>query len=170
MVSLMIHLTAAAILIGPQVLMFYAVIPSTWLISDERLRRDVIQVVSRRFGLLAGLSLVVLLATGLNQFYTVTPQYIQDDMTAYRYGQIFITKMTLFTLLLGLILAHTFIFSRRIRALSDAVLAGTGDAGLLERTRMKSLLFTVLLIMVSLGVLWLGVMLGHHEYSYVSVG
>ncbi|GMU40511.1 MAG: hypothetical protein AMXMBFR23_13770 [Chloroflexota bacterium] len=171
MISLMIHVTAAAVLVGPQVLMFYAVVPSTWLIDGERLKRDILGVVARRFGLLSMVSIVVLLATGLNQFYTVTPQHIQDDIMGYRYGQIFTTKMTLFTVLLALVFTHMFVFSKRIRVLSDAVLAGNTDAaGALHTARMKSLLFSLLILLTSLGVMWLGVTLGHHEYSYVSVG
>jgi uncharacterized membrane protein len=167
--SLMIHVTAAAVLVGPQVLMFYAVIPSSWLIDDERLKRDLLAVVARRFGALAGIALITLLVTGLYQFYSVTPDFIREDINAYRYGQIFMSKMLLFTILLGLIFAHAFIFSKKIRALSDAVLDGSGDAGELHQARMKSFLFSLLLLLASLGTLWLGSALGNHTYSYVAL-
>lgn len=167
LVSLILHVSAAAIFIGPQLLMFYAVTPASWLIEDERLKRQVVGVIARRFGMLAGISLVVLLLTGLYQFYTVVPQPIQDSMMDYRFGLIFVTKMTLFTGVVILVLLHAMIFSRRIRRLSEAFDRGEATAAELERARMHSFLFSALLMLVSFGVLWLGVTLGHNEYSYV---
>jgi uncharacterized membrane protein len=169
-VSLILHVTAAVVLVGPQVLMFYAVTPATWLIDDEELKRQILGVVARRFGLLAGVSLVVLLATGLHQFYSVVPVHIQEDMMSYRFGPVFVTKMTLFTVLVLLIMVHAMVFAKRIRRLSDAVLAGEGDKDELQLARMHSFLFSALLMLVSIAVLWLGVTLGHAEYSYVPAG
>ena len=65
--------------------------------------------------------------------------------------------------------ASSFIFSRKIRALSDAVLDGSGDADELHQARMKSFLFSLLLLLASLGTLWLGSALGNHTYSYVAL-
>lgn len=169
LVSLILHVSAAAVLVGPQLLMFYAVTPASWMVEDEYLKRQVLGVIARRYGMLAGVSILVLLATGLYQFYSVTPAPIQDDMMSYRFGQIFITKMTLFTALIGLIMVHAMVFARRIRRLSDAVLEGRGDRDELERARLRSFVFSVLLLLVSFAVLWLGVSLGHGAYSYVPV-
>ncbi len=168
-VSLVLHVSAAAVLIGPQVLMFYAVTPASWLVEDEYLKRRILSVIARRYGVLAGVSLLVLLATGLYQFYSVTPAYIQDDMMSYRFGQIFVTKMTLFTILIVLIMVHAMFFARRIRRMSDAVLEGRGDPAVLEQARLRSFVFSVLLMLVSFAILWLGVSLGHSTYSYVPV-
>ncbi|MCK9486578.1 MAG: hypothetical protein M0R73_07735 [Dehalococcoidia bacterium] len=164
-ISLMLHVTAAAVLVGPQVLMFLAVTPATWLVDDERLKRDLVRVVAGRFGMLAGASLVVLLLTGLYQFYFYVPEAIQENMMDYRFGIVFVVKMSLFTVLVLLIFAHMIFFSRRIARLSDAVLAGEADPGTLEYARMQSFLFSVLLLLVSIAVLWLGVALGDHEYA-----
>src|SRR3979409_1472900 len=95
--SLCLHVLFATILVGPQILLFYAVIPSTWLIEDEGLRRSVTAVVTRRFGMLSGISLLGLLITGLYQFYAgdVVPAGVRDHMMDYRWGLIFSAKMTL---------------------------------------------------------------------------
>jgi uncharacterized membrane protein len=166
-ISLILHVSAAAVLVGPQVLMFLAVVPSTWLIDDEQLRRQVLGVVARRFGMLAGTAIVVLLATGLYQFYSTVPENVRDDIMAYRWGMVFSVKMAAFTLLVVLIFVHAFVFSRRIARLSDAVIAGEGDPADLERARTQSLLFSLILLVVSIATLWLGVALGHGAYSYV---
>jgi len=167
--SLILHVSAAAVLVGPQLLMFYAVTPASWFIEDEYLKRQVVGVIARRFGMLAGISIVVLLATGLHQFYSIVPTHIQDDMMSYRFGQIFITKMTLFTALVVLVMVHAMVFAKRIRILSEEVLAGGGDKDALERARQRSFMFSILLLLVSFAVLWLGVSLGHAPYSYVPV-
>jgi len=63
-ISLAIHVTAAALFVGPQILMFFAVIPATWLIEDnEKLRRQVTRVVAARFGMLAMIAIVLLVVT-----------------------------------------------------------------------------------------------------------
>ncbi len=169
-ISLIIHVTAAAALVGPQVLLFLAVVPSTWLIEDERLRRNVTSVVAARFGMISGVAIVALLATGLYQFYQLVPDIIQDDINEFRWGPLFVVKMTLFTMLIVLIAVHTLVFARRIQRWSDAVIADPDDEEAvwrLDQQRRRSFLISLAMILVSLTTLALGVMLGHHEYSYV---
>ena len=168
--SLIIHVTAAAVLVGPQIVLFLAVMPSTWLIDDERLRRDVTGVVTRRFGMISAVAIVALLATGLFQFYQLVPDVIQDDINEFRWGPIFALKMTLFLALVALIAAHALVFARRVGRASDAVIADPDDEAAmwhLDQQRRWSFLISFGMIVVSLGVLVLGVMLGHHDYSYV---
>ena len=167
LISMIIHVTAAAVFVGPQLLMFYAVTPATWLIDDEKLKRQLVAVIARRFGALAAIALVTLLVTGLYQFYTVVPEHIQDDMMSYRFGLVFVTKMTMFTVVIGLVMLHAMVFARRIRRLSAAVEAGDAEPAELEQARMHSFLFSGLLLLASFATLWLGVTLGHAEYSYV---
>ena len=92
---LFLHVAAAAIFVGPQLLLFFAVMPATWLIDDERLRRDVTLVISRRFGKIAAFALLILLLTGLYQFYFIVPDTVSSDMATYNFGRIFMLKMTL---------------------------------------------------------------------------
>ena len=89
-----IHVLLAALLVGPQFLLFYAVVPSTWLITDERLRRSVTAVVTQRFGWMAGGSIVGLILTGMYQFNSeLVGSDIRGDMMSYGFGPIFIAKM-----------------------------------------------------------------------------
>jgi uncharacterized membrane protein len=167
--SLCLHVLFATVLVGPQLLLAYAVVPSTWLIEDEGLRRSVTQVVTRRYAMLSGISLLGLLVTGLYQFYSddIVPQGIQDEMMDYRWGLIFVTKMTLVVILVALIAVHGFVFGRRIRATSEAVERGEADAGALESARRASFLFSTLILLVSVALLFLGVTLGYTGYSEV---
>lgn len=166
LISMIIHVTAAVAFVGPQLLMFYAVTPASWLIEDEALKRQVVSVIARRFGALAGISLLTLLITGLYQFYTVVPDEIRAEMMDYRFGTIFVWKMTMFTGVLILVLLHAMIFSRRIRRIGEAVDAGEATPFDLEQARRHSFLFSTLLMLASIVTLWLGVALGHGDYSY----
>ncbi len=164
--SLILHVTAAVVLVGPQLLMFFAVVPSTWFINDEETRRNVTKTIARRFGMMAGIAILVLLTTGLYQFYSSVPGAITENMMEYRWGLVFTIKMTTFTLLVALIFIHAFVFSRRIARLSDAVLEGHGDEEELERARTTSFMFSLLILVTSVVTLWLGVMMGDHTFSF----
>lgn len=170
-ISLILHVTAAAALVGPQLLLFGVVVPATRQLPEQQ-RSAVTRVVTRRFGMLAGGALVVLLVTGLYQFYTVVPQAVQDEMTEFRFGTIFMTKMTLFVVLLALIAAHAAWLGPRIQraldAAGDATGGATADSEVLPALRRRALWISGAMVVASLGVLALGVTLGHHEYSYVA--
>jgi len=163
--SLILHVFAATLIVGPQVLLFFAVVPSTWLIEDEALKRAVTRVVTQRYGMIAGFAMVISLVTGLYQFYNVTPDSITDDMSSYRFGTLFMVKMSLFLLFVILVGVHA-VMGRRIGVLADAVAAGDGDAVALENQRRKSLMLTMLTMVVAIALLSFGVLLGHGDFSY----
>ena len=152
--------------IGPQVILFFAVIPATWLIKDQRLRRDVTMVITQRFGKLSGFALGILLVTGLYQFYGVVPTAVSDDMMSYRFGMLFMSKMLLFTIVVALVALHV-IVGKRVGKLTEAVIAGEGEEFELDNARRRSFLLSALLMFVSFAVLAFGVMLGRGEFSYV---
>ena len=165
--SLIIHVIAATLIVGPQVLLFFAVVPATWIIEDEQLKRAIVRVVTQRYGYMAGGAMVVSLVTGLYQFYSVTPEQVSDDMTSFRFGWIFMTKMTLFLLFVALVGFHA-VVGRRIGRLADAVVAGNGDARALENQRRNSFILSAVMMLVSIALLAFGVLLGRGEFSYVA--
>jgi putative copper export protein len=165
--SLVIHVILAAVLVGPQVLMFYAVAPASWLIEDDDLRTSVVRVIARRFASLTVVALAGLLITGLWQFYTpsVVPPSIQDSMNDYRWGGIFMLKMTLFVILVGMIAFHGAVLARRIGAVTEEVKAGRAERWALERARRNSLVFSGLMVLVSIAILALGVLLAFAPFA-----
>ncbi len=165
-ISLILHVSAAVLFIGPQVILFLAVIPATWLIEDQRLRRDVTMVVTQRFAKLSAAALVLLLVTGLYQFYSVVPTAVSDDMMSYRFGMLFMTKMTLFVIVVALVGVHI-VVGKRVGQLTEAAIAGEGEEFELDSARRRSFLLSALLMLVSFAVLAFGVMLGRGEFSYV---
>jgi uncharacterized membrane protein len=166
-VSLIIHVLLASVLVGPQILMFYAVTPGSWLIEDDDLRTQVVRVIARRFATLTVIALAGLLITGLIQLYseTVVPPDIRESMTDYRWGRIFMTKMTLVVVLVGMIAFHALVLAKRIGHITEEVKAGRLDRWELERARRNSLLFSGLMILVSVAILALGVTLAYYPYA-----
>ncbi len=167
--SLIIHVSLAAVLVGPQLLMFLAVTPASWLIGDHELRTQVVRVIARRFAVLSVVALVGLLLTGLYQLYNVTPDTVREEMTDYRFGIIFMIKMTLFVLLIAMIAFHAAVLARRMGRVTEELRAGRADPAELEGARRNSLLFSGLMVLVSFAILALGVLLGNMQYSYVLV-
>lgn len=162
------HVLFAALLVGGQVLLAFAVIPSTWLIDDEALRRRVTLVVAHRFTWIVGISLVGLIVTGLAQFYTdiFVPPDIRENMTEYHFGRVFMVKMLFVTILVIMIAVHGAVFGQRIARISDAVQAGEMDSGDLEQARRTSLVFSSIMVLVSIVLIFLGASLGNHAYAH----
>lgn len=167
-ISLVIHVLAVSVLVGGQVLLFMAVVPATWLIDDERLRHAVTRVVTRRFAWLTGLALVALLVTGLYQFYSVVPEPVRESMNDYRFGPVFMIKMTAVVVLVALIGVHAMYFGPRIARASDAAVGGDEEAVFrVEDLRRTSLLLSLAMLLLSVAVLGMGVLLGYQDYSYL---
>ncbi len=151
-ISLILHTFAAAVLVGPQLLMFYAVTPATWLIEhDEKLKRDVLRVVTHRFAQLSMIAFAVLVLTGVYQYTMLAPEEIR--------GWIFSTKMLGVIAMVGMTYWHVAKYGRAIARLSDDVIAGRGDEGELESLRLKSFTFSIALMVVSIATFALGVAL-----------
>jgi hypothetical protein len=150
------------------VLLFYAVIPGTWLIEDEALRRSVTRVVTSRYATLTVISLGGLLLSGLYLYSSdvFVPPDVRTNMMSYRFGPVFTLKMIAVVLLVVLIGVHAMVFGRRVREASEALERGEGTQGALEAARRSSLMFSVLLLLLSIAVLFMGVTLGNHAYSH----
>jgi uncharacterized membrane protein len=161
-ISLILHVSAAALLFGPQVLIFFALTPATWFIDDEQLKRNVVSTVTRRFGMMSAASILVLVVTGVYQIQAFAP----SDLIETKWGSILVVKMIAFVILMILLMIHTTYFSKKIRILSDEVINGDEDkVGDLDYLRRQSWLFSFLMLLVTTGTLWLGIALGDHQFS-----
>ena len=161
-ISLILHVSAAAVLFGPQVLMFFALTPATWFIDDEELKGNVVSTVARRFGIMSAASILVLMATGVYQMQVFAPSNLVES----RWGSILVVKMIAFVVLMILLMIHTMYFSKKIRILSDEVINGDEDkVGDLDYLRRQSWLFSFLMLLVTTATLWLGIALGNHQFS-----
>ena len=108
------------------------------------------------------------LVTGLAQFYTdiFVPPDIRENMTEYHFGRVFMVKMLFVTILVIMIAVHGAVFGQRIARISDAVQAGEMDPGDLEQARRTSLVFSSIMVLVSIVLIFLGASLGNHAYAH----
>jgi len=164
-----LHVLFASMLVGPQVLLFLAVIPATWIIPSEQLRREVTRVVTHRFAWIASIAIGGLVLTGLYQLSAVVCPDVRDQMMDYRFGVLFSVKMLAFLVLLTSIMLHGIIFGRRVRLMSEAVERGDVEPGRLEQARRNSLMFSMFILVLSVAVLFMGAALGNHEYSCMPI-
>lgn len=170
-VSLIFHVLFATVLVGPQILMFFAVAPASWLIEDDDLRTSLVRVIARRFATLTVIALAGLVVTGFIQLFddSVVAPAIRASMGDFRWGQIFTVKITLLVVLVGMIAFHAAVLARRIAAVTQEVKAGRVERWELERARRNSLLFSGLMILVSVAILALGVSLAYYPYADVAL-
>ena len=168
---LILHVLAAATLVGGELLLFFAVTPATWIIEDERLRRTITRVVAQRFARLTVGALVVLLVSGLYLLTSYVPENVRDSMADYRFGGLFVTKMIVVAVLLVVIGVHGMYYGPRIARASEAVIDDGGNESArrdLDNLRRRSFQFSIMMVAVTLAALGLGVVLGNHDYSYVA--
>jgi uncharacterized membrane protein len=114
-IVLWLHVLAAATFVGPQ-LFLVAVMPAMRSIDDVRSRQQATHAITRAFGALGGVSLLVLLATGIWNFYDARDQDLFDID---RYFVVLQVKLTLVTLVIVLAGLHAMVFGRRLQRLQE---------------------------------------------------
>jgi uncharacterized membrane protein len=165
--SLVLHVLFASLVVGPQILLFFAVTPATWLVEDHDLRSRMLRVITSRFAFLFVVALLGLLVTGVYQLTndSIVPPEIQDSMGEYRFGQILGLKIVLIAVLVVMVVFHAMVLARRTRDATEGVASGRLEAWELERARRNSLVFSGFMILVSIAILALGVLLAFAPFA-----
>jgi uncharacterized membrane protein len=156
-IPLWLHLMAASVWVGSQIMMFAVVIPSVRKLPESAARIQVLTPLTTRFGWLGAAALIVLAITGVDNISRYSP----GDMFDIRYGYILATKLSLLGLVLLLTLYHTlYVGPRQLRFQAQAAeRPGTIDSALLVRTRVQSIVISVLTLLLSLAVLFCAALL-----------
>lgn len=131
--------------------LFVALAPAMQRIADQRLRAEVTRVMTRRFGMLAGVAMLALIITGL--VMVGERLYDWSVLVTTSFGQVLLLKGLLVLVVLGLTAYHAFVLAPRVSA---AAARGDPAAGVLGR---RSLLVNSVNLALSLAVLLLGVFL-----------
>ncbi|HXK34645.1 MAG TPA: hypothetical protein VNM91_11620 [Dehalococcoidia bacterium] len=147
-----LHVLAAVVFIGPQVFLVAVAMPALRSIDDVRARQAASRRITRGFGVLGGIALAVLLATGIWNFFEA-----DDDglMEFERYFFVMQAKLTLVTVVIVLVALHAAVFGRRLQALQDR---GAPEEELAVARRW-SVLASSLTLLVSLAILLLAALL-----------
>lgn len=150
---LWIHLLSAVFLVGGSFFMWLVVIPvSNKLSKDEAERMRLVERIARRFGAITGVTLVVLVVTGIYNasWYLPSASALFETYT----GKLLLAKVLLVVVLIAMVSAHGVYFGRKM-----ARLAREGKLDELNVVRKQSRVLSSLTLVIMLAILLLAVFL-----------
>jgi len=162
-VSLWIHLLAVTVWIGPQIFLFAAALPALRTVDDVRERVRITRLIVTRFAWLGSGAVAVILTTGIINLSQIDGFSVSDLLSGDRhFTRIFWEKMVLVALSVSLVGIHVFTVGPRQLALAEQVNA---DPAELRNLRRLSIGLSSAGLVAAIGALYLGALLGNHEYS-----
>ena len=146
---LWLHILAAVVFIGPQVFLAVVAVPALRTLDDARARQQATRAITRGFGVLGGIALAVLIATGLYNYYSDSYNPLMDADAHPRYFTIMQIKLGLVTIVIVLTALHALVLGRRTQSLQES---GASESEL-ARARMWSMAASVATLAASIGIL-----------------
>ncbi len=166
-----IHLIAAAVWIGSQVMMFTTVTPSLRLIESPAVRGLVMRSVTRRFGYLGWGALLILILTGLGNVADRDDLYQPVGVFdfGFRYAWLLTTKLALTVVVVLLTAWHTFVHGPRLLRELEATGGGRPTAAAEARIgsmRRLSIIVSVVNLIIALGIIYLVTLMQDFEFAF----
>ncbi len=158
-----LHILAVSVWIGPQFFLFIAAVPAVRTIEDVQTRARVMRVIVTRFGWLAWGAMLVIVLSGISNLFQEADDFGHIFDGDYRYLRIFMEKMVLVGIAVALTAVHTFIVGPRQMALNEQMDA---DPEQTARLRRISIALSAVALLASIGAVYLGAVLGNHDYSF----
>jgi uncharacterized membrane protein len=155
-----LHILGAVAWLGPQFLMFIAVVPALRSIEDVA-RVRAMAVLTVRFNYLAWGALALLVLTGL---YTTGDRVADFNLFDVRYGFILVVKVVFAAAAMALTGLHSFVVGPRLLALQEAAATGGGGVGM-ATLRRRSMMIAILNLLLGLTTIYLGALLRQTEFS-----
>ena len=164
------HVLGIALFVGPQFFLAFAWVPASRRITDERQRVEAMRTITRRFGIIGGIGLVLIIVAGTYLISTWRTYYsIPDDLgfTEIRYGVIFIVKMTTLLVMLALVGIHTFVVGPKQLNLMERKVNGDNvlDDEILS-LRKVSMALSMIGLLLTLCIMIMGSSMGATGYSF----
>jgi uncharacterized membrane protein len=144
-----LHILGAVVFIGPQVFLAAVAIPALRTLDDVRARQQATRAITRGFGMLGGIALAVLLATGIWNYYDAEDAGLIDADAFPRYFAALQVKLTLVTVVIVLTILHAMVFGRRLQRLQEE---GASEVQLASARRW-SMLASIANLAASIGIL-----------------
>jgi len=164
-----LHILGIALWVGPQFFLAFAWVPTSRRIADPSTRVAAMRSITRRFGYIGGIGLLLIVAAGSYLIATWRDYWgIPEDVgfLELRYGWIFTIKMLLLVVMLALVALHIFRIGPRQLELVEAQAQGREiDEGELARLRRLSMALSMLTLLITLIIMVMGVSLSIGEYS-----
>ncbi len=139
-----LHVLAAVIFIGPQIFLAAVALPAMRIIEDARVRQAAVRRITRGFGVVGGIALAVLLATGIWQYYEF--ETLIDRDLAPRYFFLIQAKLTLVTIVIALTVLHGMVFGRKLQRLQES----NAPESEIARARQWSMIASMLNLVASI--------------------
>ena len=157
-----LHILGAAAWLGPQFLMFIAVMPALRTLEDTG-RARAMAVLTVRFNYLAWGALVLLLLTGLDRIASRASDFNLFDV---RYGTILVVKMAFVAAAITLTALHSFVVGPRLLALQKEAATGGSPAAGMAALRRQSMMLSIANLLVGLTIVYLGALLRNPSFSF----
>jgi uncharacterized membrane protein len=168
-IAIWMHVLGIAIFVGPQFFLAFAWVPVARTIEDQRVRANLTRKLTRRFGHLGGVGLVLIVVAGTYLISTWRDFYSVGDDVSFadvRYGVVFMVKMTLFIVMLAVVGLHTFMIGPRLVSAMEAEVEGRGSPQATRTARGASMALSILGLVLALAIMVLGVMMNTKEWSF----
>ncbi|HJN39449.1 MAG TPA: CopD family protein [Chloroflexota bacterium] len=170
-ILLFIHLSCIAVWIGAQVLTAAAVVPSIRRVEEGAVRIAALETFTQRFNIVAWSSMAGIVITGglmISERLDQAKAIFGDSIFDSRWGWIFVIKMTLWLLMIGAVGLHAFVVGPKQLDLNREAL--NHDESWAETNlkpfQRRSILLSVVGLILSLLVLGSGAFLGNHHFSF----
>ena len=151
-IILWLHILAAVAFIGPQFFLAFAAVPAMQTIEDVKIRAKAMRVMTMRFGVLGGGALVVLLVTGVLNYYQA-----KDEIDTFK--RYFITlqiKLTLVTVVVILTILHGAVFGRKLQQLQES----NASEAEIAKARQMSRYASMATLVLSIAILFFAALMG----------
>jgi len=166
-IAIWTHILGIALWVGPQFFLAFAWVPASRQIADPAARLQAMRTITRRFGYIGGIGLLLILAAGLYLISSYRDYYhYEGGFFAIRFGVVFTIKMTTLAVMLIVVGYHTLAIGPRLVRLMEAQLKGEDvPASVIRKTRLQSMALSMTGLLLTLAIMVMGAMLNTVTFS-----
>lgn len=167
-IALWMHILGIALFVGPQFFLAFAWPAAARGMTDLGARTAAAKTLTRRFGYIGGVGLVLILMAGTYLIATWRDYYAQPGDIGFndlRYGVVFSAKMGVLAVMLVVVGLHTFKVGPGLVREMEAEAAGAGNPEALRRARMMSRGLSSLGLLLTLAIMVMGALLTTTNFS-----
>ncbi|MGE5594565.1 MAG: hypothetical protein ACM3S1_00870 [Hyphomicrobiales bacterium] len=167
--AIWLHILGIALYVGPQFFLAFAWVPTSREIEDLPTRVAAMRRITRRFGWIGGIGLLLILIAGTYLISDWRDYYGYPDdasFTSARFGVIFIIKMIVLLVMLAVVGFHTFVVGPRLLNTLEAQSRGERvTEAQLRSARMQSMALSITGLVLVLVIMVMGAMMNATKWS-----
>jgi len=168
-IAIWTHILGIALYVGPQFFLAFAWVPASRGIQDQQSRLRTMRIITRRFGIIGGIGLALILIAGgyliadWRNFYGIPSDTGFNDL---RFGIIFSVKMVLLVIMLIIVGIHTWKVGPKLMDTLQAQADGKPvTEAELRSARMRSMVLSITGLVLVLLIMVCGTMLTTTSFS-----